>query len=176
MKRILAGILALGAMLALGGCGEKAPEQMAREEYLPYVNGEAWDYVAEELENGEMHPDWYFYEKKHDLLERIGDDWETMRGFRNGKDSIEELKILYGDERGRIFDETCDISQNDITLNEWWETHPSHWEHDICIEYRTSFDQADMFGSYYLDFWYRPDDKKQIDVYLSAIFLEKKES
>ena len=45
MKRIIAGILALGALLALGGCGERLepfdPKAIADEEFFIYFRGQA---------------------------------------------------------------------------------------------------------------------------------------
>ena len=52
MKRIIAGILALGAMLALGGCGERLepfdPKAIADEEFDIYLNGHVERVLDEE--------------------------------------------------------------------------------------------------------------------------------
>ena len=143
MKRIITGILALVALLALGGCGEKAPEQMARDEYLVYSHGTQYDIFSKLRDDPdrseETYLSWYDGVSSREAVGLPWEDWETKRGLRNGKDGLGEVLFLYGDEKADFLsDDECDIQDLDITLNEWREANPSHRDHISYVTYKSN--------------------------------------
>ena len=146
MKRIITGILALVALLALGGCGDQAPEQMGRDEYLVYKGNLKYDVFSKMagkdyiITSYGYRDTWYEYRGWNggDPLNIRTDEWETKRGLRNRKDGIGEVIFLYGDEKaGYIEDQQCDISDSDVVLSEWVEANPSHRDHISHIVFET---------------------------------------
>ena len=145
MKRIITGILALVALLALGGCGEKAPEQMARDEYLVYSHGTQYDIFSKLRDDPDKsnkpYLSWSGGSSEREAVGFPWEDWETKRGLRNGKDGLGEVLFLYGDEKvDFLSDDECDIQDIDVTLNEWIEANPSHRDHISYVTYKSDLE------------------------------------